>query len=168
MTRIQDVVAANVRRYRKALNLSQEDLAEIAELHRTYIGGIEQGRANASIKNIEKVARALNVDPAVLFLSDESVISEKTETRDYSTVLSSGDLPAPTQQNDAMQGIDFALVSWENERVSIRPIEVANKNLTLEILYMLIRDGFEGDELMTRYSRVHREILGFLAENHKS
>lgn len=50
-----------VRDLRKQRNLSQEDLAEKAGLHRTYIGMIERGEKNITLINIEKIANALEV-----------------------------------------------------------------------------------------------------------
>lgn len=50
-----------IRKIRKERNLSQERLALICELDRTYIGGIERGERNVAIINIEIIARALNV-----------------------------------------------------------------------------------------------------------
>ena len=47
--------------YRKKKKLSQEKLAELANLHRTYIGQIESGRRNVALKNIAKIAKALGV-----------------------------------------------------------------------------------------------------------
>jgi transcriptional regulator with XRE-family HTH domain len=47
--------------------LSQEDLAEVAGLHRNYVGGIERGERNVGLDNIHKLARALRVDVAELF-----------------------------------------------------------------------------------------------------
>lgn len=49
----------SVRMRRKALGLSQEQLAEKAKLHRTYIGMIERGEKNITLTNIEKIALAL-------------------------------------------------------------------------------------------------------------
>ena len=46
---------------RKKLGLSQEELANRAGVHRTYIGMIERAEKNITLKNIEKIANALNV-----------------------------------------------------------------------------------------------------------
>ena len=51
----------NVQRVRKERNISQEKLAELAGLHRTYIGMIERAEKNITLCNIEKIAKALNV-----------------------------------------------------------------------------------------------------------
>lgn len=56
-----------IRRRRRELDLSQEKLAERAELHRTYISGIERGKINPSLENIEKLAKALEISIASLF-----------------------------------------------------------------------------------------------------
>jgi transcriptional regulator with XRE-family HTH domain len=55
------VVGKAIRRRRLALGLSQEKLAEKAELHWTYIGGIERGERNVSLMNIVRIAAALGV-----------------------------------------------------------------------------------------------------------
>jgi transcriptional regulator with XRE-family HTH domain len=56
-----------VRKRRVELGLSQEGLAERADLHRTYVADIERGARNVSLKNIEKLATALGVSIADLF-----------------------------------------------------------------------------------------------------
>ncbi|MDR2500808.1 MAG: helix-turn-helix transcriptional regulator [Treponema sp.] len=43
------IVGNNIKKYRKILNISQEELAEKAGLHRTYIGGIERGERNITL-----------------------------------------------------------------------------------------------------------------------
>ena len=50
-----------VSKRRRALGLSQEGLEEKADLHWTYIGGIERGERNVSLLNIVKIARALGI-----------------------------------------------------------------------------------------------------------
>lgn len=62
-------VAANVRRHRKAMGLSQEKLGELAELHRTYVSQLECRKANISIDNLERIALVLGVDTAQLLQS---------------------------------------------------------------------------------------------------
>ena len=56
-----------VRQRRLALGLSQEDLAHVSELDRTYIGGVERGERNVSLLNIWKIATALKAPPASFF-----------------------------------------------------------------------------------------------------
>lgn len=52
----------NVRKHRTLLNLSQEELAHRAHLHRTYIGMIERAERNITLINILKIANALEVE----------------------------------------------------------------------------------------------------------
>lgn len=72
MTREQEFLSSFGRRLalvRKQKGMTQEGLAELVEVHRTYIGFIEQGKRNPSIGNIYKIATALKVPfdiPSVL------------------------------------------------------------------------------------------------------
>jgi transcriptional regulator with XRE-family HTH domain len=56
----------NVRKKRVALKMSQQELGNVADLHRTYIGMIERAEKNITLLNIEKIAEALNVKIAQL------------------------------------------------------------------------------------------------------
>jgi transcriptional regulator with XRE-family HTH domain len=58
--------AANVRRIRVAQGITQERLAEICGLHRTYIGSIERAERNVSIDNMARIAHALKESLPVL------------------------------------------------------------------------------------------------------
>jgi transcriptional regulator with XRE-family HTH domain len=67
MTDIKKIFGKNVRFQRQKLNLSQEKLAELCNLHRTYIGAVERGERNVSLENIQKIAKALGVNISILF-----------------------------------------------------------------------------------------------------
>lgn len=64
------IFASNVRARRMALGFSQEKLAELAGLHRTYISSLEREKRNISIDNIQKIAEALRVDAYQLFIEE--------------------------------------------------------------------------------------------------
>ncbi len=59
---LRRILAANLRRYRANLGLSQEALADEAGLHRTFVGAVERCERNISLDNIEKLARALKLE----------------------------------------------------------------------------------------------------------
>ena len=60
---IRAEVGAKVRRIRRKLGWSQEELGFEAGLHRNYVGGVERGERNVAVVNIGKLAKALGVRP---------------------------------------------------------------------------------------------------------
>lgn len=71
MDSLLHIFAMNVKAYRLAASYSQEKLAELAGLHRTYISSLEREKRNVSISNIEQIAKALNIEAYELFLPPE-------------------------------------------------------------------------------------------------
>lgn len=60
-------VGRQIRAHREARELSQERLAELADLDRAYYGGIERGERNVAALNLMKIALALDVEVGALF-----------------------------------------------------------------------------------------------------
>ena len=71
MKSLQQILADNLKRVRAERGYSQEKLAEIVDLHRTYISGIERGTRNVSLRNIEKIAQALDLSVVELLTEPE-------------------------------------------------------------------------------------------------
>ena len=73
---------AHLRELRQQRGLSQERLAELAGLHRTYLGGIERGERNVSLINLGAIANALDLSLSALFegLSDGQPCHDGDET----------------------------------------------------------------------------------------
>lgn len=65
------VFAANLKKYRNQLGISQESFAERAGLHRTYISAIECGKRSIALDNIQKIADALGIETYMLFIEDK-------------------------------------------------------------------------------------------------
>ncbi|WP_158374638.1 helix-turn-helix domain-containing protein [Cellulosimicrobium cellulans] len=63
---LQGTVGRNIRRIRATRGLSQEELAELIGNHRTYVGSVERGERNLSLRSLERLADSLGVDPVAL------------------------------------------------------------------------------------------------------
>jgi transcriptional regulator with XRE-family HTH domain len=63
---LQKTLGRNLREYRKERGLSQEAFADVLGVHRTYVGGLERGERNVSLKALERYAERLGVDPMSL------------------------------------------------------------------------------------------------------
>ena len=65
---LRETVARNLRRIRAEKGVSQEDLADRAEMNRNYVGMIERCENAATVDTLERFANALEVDPIDFFL----------------------------------------------------------------------------------------------------
>jgi transcriptional regulator with XRE-family HTH domain len=63
---LQRTVGRTLRAYREAKGLSQEAFADVLGVHRTYMGGIERGERNLTLKSLERIAGRLDIDPLAL------------------------------------------------------------------------------------------------------
>ena len=63
---LQKAVGKNLRIYRQERGLSQEAFADVLGVHRTYMGGVERGERNLTLKSLERIAATLDVDPREL------------------------------------------------------------------------------------------------------
>jgi CheY-like chemotaxis protein len=69
---VKKVFGTSVKAWRGRLGISQEELAERADLHRTYISDVERGARNLSLASISKLAQALDISVATLFPAELS------------------------------------------------------------------------------------------------
>ena len=69
--RLREIVARNLRRLRHAKGLSQEELADRAEINRIYVGMLEREQHAATIDMLEKLAIVLEIDPVAFFERSE-------------------------------------------------------------------------------------------------
>ena len=63
ISKLQELVAENLRRQRLAMGLSQEEFADLCGYHRTYIGSIERSERNITVSTLEALAAALQIEP---------------------------------------------------------------------------------------------------------
>ncbi len=132
---------ASVRRLRHRLGLSQDALAERADLHRTYITGIECGARNVTLKSIEKLARALQVSTATLLLH----ASEMSGGAGVATERPAGKRVDILIVEDDKNDVELAVQAFQQARIT-NPIQV-------------VHDGAEAlDYLFCRGRYAHRKF----------
>lgn len=67
---LQRILGKNLRAYREARGLSQEAFADVLGFHRTYMGGVERGERNLTLKSVERIADRLGKDPLSLLRAE--------------------------------------------------------------------------------------------------
>ena len=83
---LKELLAFNIKYYRYKNNLSQEKLAEMCSLSPRYITDIEKGKHSPTILKIEEIAKALNVEPYMLFQNvkrNPKIIAKINSSRQY-------------------------------------------------------------------------------------
>ncbi|MGG2085470.1 helix-turn-helix transcriptional regulator [Priestia aryabhattai] len=68
---LKQIFGQAVKKYRQEKSISQEKLAEITGLHRTYISEVERGTRNVSLINIIKIAKGLDINSSQIFMEME-------------------------------------------------------------------------------------------------
>lgn len=63
---LQRTVGRNLRAHRQRLGISQEAFADVLGVHRTYMGGMERGERNLTLRTVERIAERLAVEPLEL------------------------------------------------------------------------------------------------------
>lgn len=69
---LQRILGQNLRAYREARGLSQEAFADVLGLHRTYVGGLERGERNLTLKSVERLAAQIDEEPLSLLRPSEA------------------------------------------------------------------------------------------------
>ena len=74
------VFAHNLKKYRNELGISQEEFAERAGLHRTYISAVECGKRSIALDNVQKIADALGIEVHLLFIESATTTKERGDS----------------------------------------------------------------------------------------
>ena len=131
VTHIISRFGSSVKRLRYRLGLSQEALAERADLHRTYIAGIERGKRNVTLKSIEKLARALEVSTAtLLFHANGSQSRGKSANGE-----SPGERVDILMVEDNRDDVELTLQAFQHARITNSVEVVSDGKAALDYLF---------------------------------
>jgi transcriptional regulator with XRE-family HTH domain len=95
------ILGQNIRKVRRGLKLSQEDLADRCDLHRTYICDVERGARNVTFGTLLRLARGLDMPVSELIRTAESATPGRPEA-----VVVEGNLAAPQVQRPVRRDLD--------------------------------------------------------------
>ena len=130
-----------VRSLRHRLGISQETLAERADLHRTYIADVEGGVRNVTLKTMDKLARGLGVSTATLLLQ----VCEP-----------SGRAELPCGKSSTSDYVDILLVGDNHDEVELTLRACKQAGITYSV--QVVRDGREALDFLScvgRYAQRH-------------
>lgn len=123
---IEKKFGAVVKKWREKLRLSQDDLAQRADLHRTYISDIERGARNVSLKNVERLAEAMGISLAMLF-------AELSEKR--TTPMTTDELVDILVVEDNTNDVELTLHSFQKSGLNNRVYVVRDGEEALDFLF---------------------------------
>ncbi len=109
MNKMAEVLGKRIRSLRQAKGISQERLAELSELHSTYIGQIERGEKNASTDSIYKISKGLGVKMEKLFDKIEGGL--ESEEEDYAEKIYNEILGLPKEKKEKLWKIVKEIIS---------------------------------------------------------
>jgi CheY-like chemotaxis protein len=129
---VKKIFGASVKTRRSQLGISQEELAERADLHRTYICDVEHGARNVSLESIEKLARALKISVSTLFLQPEFPGRQsRTATNDGQ----GKDLVDILLVEDNADDVELALHAFKKARFANRVQVISNGAEALDYVF---------------------------------
>lgn len=121
---------ASVRKHRFNLGISQEALAERADLHRTYIADIERGARNVTLRSIDRLAKALEVSTADLFLHTSETAPPQPTGQPVP-----GDLAEILLVEDDSSDAELTLLAFRKARIANHVRVVRDGEEALEYLF---------------------------------
>jgi two-component system response regulator len=143
---VQKGFGAEVRRRRRLMGLSQERLAELASLHRTYVSAVESGRRNPSLSSLQRLAKALGASLGSVFVSVEKN-AQVAESRGNGQNPRAGEI-----------------LLVEDDPVEVRLALAAFKKARLANPVRVVRDGAEAIEYLFENGPADRRSRGRLPQ----
>jgi len=139
--------AAELRRRRMANGISQERLAELADLHRTYISAVESGRRNPTLESIQRLATALGASVGSFFTSVEGTKQGAPAVHNMRQRESATKAGGILLVEDDPRDVEFTMAAFRASKLA-NPVEVATDGeAALEILSKLASNSNPGSRL---------------------
>lgn len=103
MAHVGEKLGQTIKTIRKRNNLSQQDLAELAEISYKYLGEIERGQVNLSVEILIKISNALHVDPAEILAMKSSDNADLSRAKFLLSELSEQDVKRAVDMLEALK-----------------------------------------------------------------
>ena len=125
-----------IRQIRNERHMSQEEFAWMVGLHRTYLGQVERAEKNITLKNIEKIANALNIDPKELFNFDNLTSGEGAEALNNAGFALRGGLHCAPSAHKALGTLPTGAIRFSpsafNKRQEVKEFCAAVRKISLK------------------------------------